>query len=104
LNLSYTTTFLILSTHWTLVNVVSLNRNLPLSVYYLDFVNPLVCSQRQDDDICFDVSCAYDLVPSALVRRKLADYGLSPGYVNCFHSYQINRLSCVHYSGALSQA
>jgi hypothetical protein len=72
-------------------------------VTYLDLDTPLVCSQRQFDAVYFDLSSASDLVPHALLHHKLADYGLSAGYVNWFHSYLSNSLSCVRYSVALSQ-
>jgi hypothetical protein len=70
-------------------------------VTYLDFVTPLVCSHHQVA-VYFDPSSAFDLVPHSLLH-KVNDYGLFAGYINWFHSYIINRLSCIHYSGALSQ-
>jgi hypothetical protein len=69
---------------------------------YLDFVTPVICSQCQVNAIYFDLSSISDLVLHALLLHNLASYRLSTGYVNLFQSYLMNRLSCVHYSGALS--
>jgi len=43
---------------------------------YLDFFTPLFHSQRQIDDICFDFSNVFDLVPHALLLLQLHDVGL----------------------------
>jgi hypothetical protein len=52
------------------------------SVTYLDFVTPLVCSERQVDAVYFDLSSVLGLVTYALLLHKLADYGLPAAYVN----------------------
>jgi hypothetical protein len=72
------------------------------SVTYLDFVTPLIIYQRQAAAIYFDLSSAFELVPHFLCHHKLAHYDPSADYVNWFTSYPTNRLSHVHYSGALS--
>jgi hypothetical protein len=64
-------------------------------VTYLDFVPPLVNSQRQVDSIYFDLSSAFDLVSHPILLNKLYAYGLPDGYVNWFCSYLTNRQSCV---------
>ena len=71
-------------------------------VAYLDFIAPLVHSQRQVDSIYFDFSNAFDLVSHEMLLRKLSDFGLSAGYVSWFRSYLTSRTSSVRYCGALS--
>jgi hypothetical protein len=91
-----TTFLIILCIHWTLVNIHSINLNLPLRIWlhkYLDFVTPSVCSKHQADAVYFYFSSASDFIPNALLLHKLTNYGPSAGYVNCFHSYLTNRLS-----------
>jgi hypothetical protein len=56
-------------------------------VSFVDFITPLVCSQRQADAIYFDLSNAFDLVPHSLLLHKLSAFGFSGGYVNWFRSY-----------------
>jgi hypothetical protein len=68
---------------------------------YLDFISPLVSSQRQVDSIYFDLSSAFDLVPHPRLL-KLCAYGLSDGYVNRFCSYLTNRQSSVRISDTSS--
>jgi hypothetical protein len=60
-------------------------------VTYVDFISPLVGSQRQADAIYFDLSNAFDLVPHSLLLHKLSAFGRSGGYVNWFRSYLCNR-------------
>jgi hypothetical protein len=62
-------------------------------VTYIDFIFPLVGSQRQADTIYFDLSNAFELDPHSLLLHKLSDFGLSGGYVNWFRSYLSNRKS-----------
>jgi hypothetical protein len=64
-------------------------------VTYLDFISPLVISQRQVDSIYFDLSSAFDLVPHPILLRKRCAYGLSDGYVNGVCTYLVNRRSSV---------
>jgi hypothetical protein len=71
-------------------------------VSFVDFITPLVCSQRQVDAIYFDLSNVFDLVPHSLLLHKLSALGLSGGYVNWFRSYLSGRQSRVCVSGALS--
>jgi hypothetical protein len=71
-------------------------------VNFVDFVTPLVCSQRQADAVYFDLSNAFDLVPHSLLLHKLSALGLSGGYVNWFCSYLSGRHSQVRVSGVLS--
>ena len=70
-------------------------------VVYLYFITLLVHPQLQGDAIYFDFSNSFDLVPYALLLRKL-DFGLSPTVVIWFHSYLTNRISQVRYRGAHS--
>jgi hypothetical protein len=72
-------------------------------VTYLEFVTPLVYSQRQADANYFDL-IIHCLCPctTCLLLYKLADYGLTAGHVNWFRSYLTDRLSYVRSSGALS--
>jgi hypothetical protein len=55
-------------------------------VTYLDFITPLVGSQRQADAIYFDLSSAFDLVSHTLLLHKLSAFGLSGGCFNWFRS------------------
>ncbi|PNF20040.1 hypothetical protein B7P43_G05817 [Cryptotermes secundus] len=71
-------------------------------VTYIDFISPIVGSQRQADAIYFDLSNAFDLVPHSLLLHKLSAAGLSGGYVSWFRSYLSNRKSQVRVSGVLS--
>jgi hypothetical protein len=71
-------------------------------VTYLDFISPLVSSQRQVDSIYFNLSSAFDLVPHPILLNKLCAYGLSDGYVNWFRSYLTNRQSSVRISDTSS--
>ena len=45
-------------------------------VVYLDFITPLVHPQSQVNDIYFDFSNTFDLLPHALLLPKLYDFGL----------------------------
>jgi hypothetical protein len=71
-------------------------------VSYLDFITPLVGSQRQVDAIYFDLTSAFDLVPHTLLLHKLSALGFSGGYVNFIRSYLINRQSQVRIGGTTS--
>jgi hypothetical protein len=64
-------------------------------VTYLDFIVPLVSSQRQVDSIYFDLSSAFDLVSHPILLYKLCAYGLLNGYVNRFCNHLTNRQSSV---------
>jgi hypothetical protein len=46
-------------------------------VAYLDFVSPLLFSQRQVDSIYFDLNSAVDLVSHPILLHKLCAHGLS---------------------------
>jgi hypothetical protein len=81
--------------HHGFTKVKSASTNL---VAYVDFIAPLVGSQRQADAIYFDLSNAFDLVP----HHKLSAFGLSSGYINWFRSYLSNRTSQVRVTGSLS--
>jgi hypothetical protein len=70
-------------------------------VTYLNFITPLVSSQRQADAIYFDLTSAFDLVPHTLLLHKLSALGLSGGYVNWFLSYLTNRQSQVCIGGII---
>ena len=63
-------------------------------VNYLDYITPLVSSQRQVDAIYFDFSSAFDLVSHNLLLNKLSSFGLSSAYVSWFCSYLTDRFSC----------
>jgi hypothetical protein len=67
-------------------------------VTYVDFISPLVSSQKQADAIYFNLSNAFNLVPHSLLH-KLNAFGLSGGYVNWFRSYLSNRKSWFRVSG-----
>jgi hypothetical protein len=56
-------------------------------VTYLDYITPLVSSQRQVDAIYFDFSSAFDLVSHTLLLGKLSSFGLTSAYVSWFRSY-----------------
>jgi hypothetical protein len=71
-------------------------------ITFVDFITPLICSQRQADVIYFDLSNAFDLVLHSLLLHKLSALGLSGGYVNWFRSYLSGRQSQVRVSGVLS--
>ena len=71
-------------------------------VTFLEFTDPLVCSQGQSDSIYFDFTNAFDILPPALLLRKLDNYGLSSGYINWLSSYLTNRVSRVRFSGQFS--
>jgi hypothetical protein len=64
-------------------------------VTYLDFIFPLVSSQRQVDSIYFDLSSAFDLVSHPILLNKLCACGLSGGYVNWFCRCLTHRRSSV---------
>jgi hypothetical protein len=55
-------------------------------VTYLDYITPLVSSQRQVDAIYFDFSSAFDLVSHTLPLGKLSYFGLASAYVSWFSS------------------
>jgi hypothetical protein len=60
-----------------------------------DFIPPLVCSQ------CQAVAILILSEPvTALLLHKLADYGLCAGYINWFHTYLTNRLSCLLFQSS----
>jgi hypothetical protein len=65
------------------LNVNSTTTNL---VTYLDFISPLVISQRQVHSIYCDLSSACDLVSHPILLHKLCAHGLSGGYLNSFLS------------------
>jgi hypothetical protein len=46
-------------------------------VAFLDFITPLVRSQRQVDSIYFDLTSAFDLLPHTLLPHKLSALGFS---------------------------
>jgi hypothetical protein len=71
-------------------------------VSYLDYITPLVGSQRQVDAIYFDLTSAFDLVPHTLLLHKLSALGFSGGYVNWIRSYLTNRQSRVRIGGTIS--
>jgi hypothetical protein len=71
-------------------------------VSFVDFITPLVCSQRQADAIYFDLSNVFDLVPHSFLLHKLSALGLLGGYVNWFHSYLSGQQSRVRISGVFS--
>jgi hypothetical protein len=56
---------------------------------FLGFLTLSVWSQGQTD--CFNFSNAFDILPHALLHRRISYYGLSSGYVNWFLSYLTNR-------------
>jgi hypothetical protein len=64
-------------------------------VTYLDYITPLVSSQRHVDAIYFDFSSAFDLVSHTLLLGKLSSFGLTSAYVSWFRSYLTDRFSCV---------
>jgi hypothetical protein len=64
-------------------------------VTYLDFITPLVGSQRQVDTVYFDLTSAFNRVPHSLLLHKLSALGFSGGYVNWIRSYLTNRQSRV---------
>jgi hypothetical protein len=53
-------------------------------ITYVDFISPLVGSQRQSDAIYFDVSNVFDRFPHSLLLRKLSVLGISGSYVNSY--------------------
>jgi hypothetical protein len=57
-------------------------------VTYLEFITPLVGSQRQADANYFDLSNAYDFVPHTLLPPKLSAFGLFDYYVTHFAATQ----------------
>jgi len=67
----------------------------------LDFITPLVYSQRQVGAIYFDFSNPVYIVSHALLLPKLDDFGLSPAYLALFYSYLTSRLSDVRYRETL---
>jgi hypothetical protein len=71
---------------------------------YLDFISPLVSSQRQVDSIYFDFSNAFDFVLHSILLYKLCAYGLSESYLNWFRSYFTDRYSSARILGAFSSA
>jgi hypothetical protein len=71
-------------------------------VTYLDYITPLVSSQRQVDATYFDFSSAFDLVSHTLLLGKLSSFGLTSAYVSWFRSYLTDRFSCVKISGIFS--
>jgi hypothetical protein len=71
-------------------------------VTYLDYITPLVSSQRQVDAVYFDFSSALDLVSHTLLLGKLSSFGLTSACVSWFRSYLTDRFSCVKISGIFS--
>ncbi|PNF43033.1 hypothetical protein B7P43_G08782 [Cryptotermes secundus] len=71
-------------------------------VTYLDFITPLVGSQRQVDAIYFDLTSAFGLVPHSLLLHKLSAFGFSGGYVNWIRGYLTNRQSRVRIGETIS--
>jgi hypothetical protein len=66
---------------------------------YLDYIPPLVCTQRQVDAIYFDLSSAFDIVSHTLLLHKLRANGLPDSYVSWLHSYKTNRYSVARIHG-----
>jgi hypothetical protein len=52
-------------------------------VSYLDYISPLVFSQRPVDAIYFDLSSSIDFVPHTFLLLKPSAWGLSDSYVGC---------------------
>jgi hypothetical protein len=74
-------------------------------VTYLDFVTPLVGSQRQADATYSHLSSASDLELHTLLHfHTLSAFGLYDGQETCFRSYLTNRQSQVCVYGTLSSA
>jgi hypothetical protein len=63
---------------------------------------PSVSTRGQTDSVYLDLSNASDIVSHNFLLRKLANFGLSFGYVNWFHSSLTNRQSSVCISDTLS--
>jgi hypothetical protein len=68
----------------------------------MNFFPYFVCSQRQADVICFDLSNAFDLIAHSMLLHKLRVFGLSGGYVKWFCNYLSNRKFHIRVSGILS--
>jgi hypothetical protein len=71
-------------------------------VSHLDYISPLIRSQRQIDVTDFDFSSAFDLVSHTLLMHRLTACGLSDSYVSCLQSYITNRYSGVQIHGTYS--
>ena len=71
-------------------------------VTHIDFISPLICSQRQVDSVYFYFSSAFDFVPHSSLLYKLCAYGHSDSYVNWFRIYLIDRYSLAQILGAFS--
>jgi hypothetical protein len=71
-------------------------------VTYLDFISPLVSSQRQVDSIYYDFSSALEFFPHSVLLHKLCAYGLSDSHVNWFRIYLTDLCSSVRILGAFS--
>lgn len=79
--------------------MASPNLNLPSSIWqHLDFINPLVRSQRQAGIIYFDIGSTFDLIPHTLLLHKLSPFGLGD-YANRFCRYLTDRQYQVSVSG-----
>jgi hypothetical protein len=68
----------------------------------LDFMAPVIRSQRQTDAVYSDLSNAFDLLLHNLLLHKLGSFGFSDGYVSWFRSYLTNRQSRVRVFRTLS--
>jgi hypothetical protein len=82
----------ILSPNSILVSTYSSNLNLYLQILLPNFTSWLHLVHPQLREY-FDFSNTFDLVPYAILLRKLNYFGLYPTDVTRFHSYLTNRIS-----------
>jgi hypothetical protein len=90
--------------HYAKFNQISLaspelNRQVPI-LWHFRLLGS--CCQRLADDIYFDLSNVFDLVPHNVLLHELGSFGFSVPYVGWFHSYLPNRQSRVCFPGTLS--